>query len=616
MTKRKQKLFTAMASWFRSLKYLLSACAISAGLFGVASAHLEHSTHNYSTLSALKLDEMAKLEKSAHKIYFSQEEDGIRLFRILNSRMLASDWAKKYHIVELSPALVSQYKTAGYRVEKADSYIKQKQAEFAKQAPIKSSQKSIPGYLCYETVEETFTEATTLAAAYPNHVQWIDIGDSYQKVATGQGYDLMVMVITDQRVSGPKPKLFIHSAMHAREYATAPLTLRFAKHLLSEMATDPDIEFLVRTSETHILFHMNPDGRKRAESGILWRKNTNSSYCSNIANSVGVDLNRNFNFKWNTVPNGSSGDECSSIYRGPVASSEPETQAVEAYMRSLFSDVRGELDGDAADPDAMGMHIDVHSYGGFVLWPWGDTSEPSPNDLALENLGTKLSRFNGYRGIQSADFYPTDGTSDGGSYGDLGIPHYTFEVGNAFFQDCNTFESQIVPGNIPAFVYALRVARLPYQMPFGPDIVATSFNGQAAKQIQTNTNFELGVAVASNLGSVQEVGLQKIHFSVNTPLWLANDAQEIASTERFTTIPFNISDFSEGDHIVYLQAENQDNQRGPIYAVKVNHAENAVVDIPGEQPAASNNSGGSFNQVLIYMLLLLALVSRRRYPLN
>ena len=43
----------------------------------------------------------------------------------------------------------------------------------------------------------------------------------------------MVLKITNEKVTGDKPKLFIHSAMHAREYTTVALTLAFAESLLN-----------------------------------------------------------------------------------------------------------------------------------------------------------------------------------------------------------------------------------------------------------------------------------------------------------------------------------------------------------------------------------------------
>jgi carboxypeptidase T len=149
------------------------------------------------------------------------------------------------------------------------------------------------------------------------------------------------------------------------------------------------------------------------------------------SNNRGVDLNRNFSFTWNTTGGvGSSGSACNLTYRGPSAGSEPETQALEAYIRSLWPDRRGPGANDAAPADTSGIHLDIHSYSQLVLWPWGETETPAPNGTALQTLGRRLAWFNGYTPQQSIGLYPTDGTSDAPSYGELGVASYTIETGH------------------------------------------------------------------------------------------------------------------------------------------------------------------------------------------
>ena len=61
--------------------------------------------------------------------------------------------------------------------------------------------------------------------------------------------------------------------------------------------------------------HANPDGRKIAEGGNLWRKNRHNDSCGA---SFGVDLNRNFSFYWGAW-GGSSSASCDETYRGSAA---------------------------------------------------------------------------------------------------------------------------------------------------------------------------------------------------------------------------------------------------------------------------------------------------------
>lgn len=56
----------------------------------------------------------------------------------------------------------------------------------------------------------------------------------------------------------------------------------------------------------------------------MWRKNRNKNGIISLC--PGVDLNRNFNFKWNQ--GGTSNLTCSDIYAGSSGNSEPETKSL------------------------------------------------------------------------------------------------------------------------------------------------------------------------------------------------------------------------------------------------------------------------------------------------
>lgn len=252
---------------------------------------------------------------------------------------------------------------------------------------------------CYRTVEETYSCASQLAADRPTLAEYFKIGDSWEKTQNAaNGYDINILKLTNSAVTPPdgadKPKLFMNCALHAREYTTAELCTRFAEKLVNGHGTDPDITWILDHQEVHLMLHTNPDGRKRAETGLSWRKNTNNQYCSG-SNSRGADLNRNFEFGWGCC-GGSSGNECDATFRGSSAASEPEIQTLQAYVRAIFPDQRDD-DVNAAAPDnATGIALDIHSYSELVLWPWGFTSDEAPNGLQLQTLGRKLAYYNGY----------------------------------------------------------------------------------------------------------------------------------------------------------------------------------------------------------------------------
>jgi murein tripeptide amidase MpaA len=382
---------------------------------------------------------------------------------------------------------------------------------------------AIPGYPCYRTVEETFSSMKNLESAYPNLVSLLDIGNSWDKLSSGgaTGYDLYVMVLGNKSTAGPKPRFFLIAEVHAREYVTAETALRFAEHLLSRYSIDPDITWLLDFSELHILPMANPDGRKQAENGILWRKNTDSNDgCAN-ASYWGTDLNRNYAFKWGCCW-GSSEDPCAATYRGPLPASEPEVQAVQNYAGSIFPDQRGPGDDDPAPDDATGLLISLHSYGELVLWPWGWTSTAAPNSGQLQTLGRKLAYFNSYVPQQAYNLYATDGSTDDWAYGQLGIAAYTFEMGTNFFQRCADFENTIYPRNRDALLYGFKAARMPYQNPAGPDSLNVAISSD---MILAGTKITL-TATADNTrysiagGPEPSRNVTSAQYTINNPSWV------------------------------------------------------------------------------------------------
>jgi PKD repeat protein len=505
-----------------------------------------------------------------------------------HGELLESDKDTLTVTLNLSDKQLEKLNTLGFKITAANSWKQQRKAQLNQLLDGETTAKQqagIPGYPCYPTVEETFADAEQLATDYSQLATWIDVGDSWSKTRERGGYDLRVLKITNQAVTDDKPILFVHSAMHAREYTTAAVNLAFAKQLLNDYADDADTRWIVDHHEIHLMFHMNPDGRKYAETGVLWRKNVNDLYCQS---SPGVDLNRNFSFFWNSTDGvGSSGDVCNNTYRGPFAASEPETEAVEAYVRSIFSDNRGENDTDAAPLDTPGMHIDLHSYSELVLWPWGHSYDPAPNGVQLQTLGRKLASFNDYYPTQSTGLYPTDGTSDDVSYGELGVAAITFELGTEFFQSCVVYNGQVKPDNLEALKYAAKVVRAPYQLPAGPDLLQVMGNSSSHPEIFPGDTLTI-TATADDTqfnnsnGAEPTQNIAEASVYINTPPWqsapvpiamTATDGSFDNGVEAVTA-EIDTTGWAFGEYMIYLQAEDSAGNHGAVSAILVNVTDN------------------------------------------
>jgi hypothetical protein len=500
------------------------------------------------------------------RVYYTDQEEIQKLVPF--DLFEFNDKAEKYVLVAATQSEIERIQSLGFKV----SIDEERTADLA--LGFGNEIQTIPGYSCYRTVEETFAAAAALAANYPTLAEWIDIGNSWEKsVGQPDGYDMMVLKLTNSQIAGPKPKLFIIAAIHAREYTTAETATRFAEYLLANYDTNPDVTWMLDYHEIHILLQTNPDGRKEAEAGLSWRKNTNENYCGVTSTSRGADLNRNFSYQWGGA--GSSSNPCDATYRGPSANSEPETQAVAAYIQANFPDQRGT---GAAPADTTGVFIDLHSYGGYVLWPWSYTGTAAPNAAQLATLGRKIAFFNSYLpGQTGVDLYTCSGVTTDYAYGELGIAAYTIEMGTAFFQACTTFESTIYPANLQTLLYTAKVVRTPYMTPLGPDSlsVAVSASSVPAGTSVTLTAQANDTRYRQSNGTEPTQNIAAAEYTIDTPPWesgaspiamTAADGSFNASTENITAV-VNTSSLTAGRHTIFVRSKDANNNWGAVSAV-------------------------------------------------
>lgn len=432
------------------------------------------------------------------------------------------------------------------------------------------AERSIPGFSCYRTVEETYQALQALATDHPTLAQWSDFGDSWEKInGPGAGYDLRVLVLSNQASSAPKFPFILIAAIHARELATAELATRFAEQLVNGYGSNPDSTWLLDHAEIHLVAQLNPDGRKKAESGLSWRKNVDNAFCANT-NSRGVDLNRNSSFLFGGT--GSSSSQCSEIFRGLSAASEPEVASIETYMSTVFQDQRGPAMSDAAPASTEGLFISLHSFGGYVLFPWEGVSTVSPNNTGLGTLARKFGFFTGYEACQEG-LPPAAGTTVDEAYGEYGVAAYTFEIGNSFFESCSSFENTVMPANLPALLYGAKAARRPYQDSAGPEILSLTLSsgsvpagtavGVLAVANQTRyANNGCGAAEPSR--TVSGAG-----YSIDIPPWDAGVGTSLSAADGMfngtvenLTGSIDTTALSEGRHIVFVFGLDSSGNRG------------------------------------------------------
>ncbi|GAP88214.1 putative zinc carboxypeptidase [Rosellinia necatrix] len=271
---------------------------------------------------------------------------------------------------------------------------------------------------------------------------------------TYEGRTIQGAKIGGSGTSDTKYHVYLNGAIHARERGSHDSVLYFISDLLYAQKHGTGLTYgrksytnadVIKALGTGIVVTplINPDGVNYDQTtNSCWRKNRNPKSSSG-ASSIGIDLNRNFDFAWgpehwasSVATEVSSSSPSSEVFRGTAAFSEPETQSMK-YILDTYTKVR--------------WFIDLHSYAGDVLYSWGSDTDQSTqpyknflnatynsirgitgdsttskygeyissadlNDVktAGTRFGAAMSTSTGrqYTVMQSAYLYPTSGASD------------------------------------------------------------------------------------------------------------------------------------------------------------------------------------------------------------
>lgn len=121
---------------------------------------------------------------------------------------------------------------------------------------------------------------------------------------------------------------------------------------------------------------VNPDGYEYSHTtDRLWRKNRGGLATGRCA---GVDLNRNFGYRWGGQ--GTSQAPCSEVYAGSKGFSELEPIALQKFMQRTAANFQG--------------YLTFHSYGQYILYPWGYDRVVPPDYKDLERVGKEAAKVN------------------------------------------------------------------------------------------------------------------------------------------------------------------------------------------------------------------------------
>ena len=205
---------------------------------------------------------------------------------------------------------------------------------------------------------------------------------------------------------GEEPRVYIQGGIHARERGATDSVIYLVADLLYARRHGGGLTYGDRTyshddvlkalsAGVAIVPALNPDGISYDQrSNACWRKNRNTTFEEEgRPNTVGVDLNRNYDFLWHYEK-----DFNSSASLGEIASSNPASSIFHGGSPASEAEVRN---------SAWTMHhfgnlswfIDVHSFSGVVLYIWGDDNPQTTRPY--ENFMN--ATYNGKRGFLNKD---------------------------------------------------------------------------------------------------------------------------------------------------------------------------------------------------------------------
>lgn len=258
---------------------------------------------------------------------------------------------------------------------------------------------SMGGFL---TPAEVESQLDSMRLLYPNLIS--------EKLAAGTGTSIegrsiwYVMISNNPNQVTTKPKVFYNSLTHAREPMGMQQLFYFMWYLLENYGTSPEVTYLVDNLQIFVIPVMNPDGYQynftsSPWGGGGWRKNRRISGGGNI----GVDLNRNYGYKWGYDNVGSSPDPSQDTYRGTGPFSEPETQTIREFCTEHH----------------FALVQNYHTYSDYTLWPWCYVTSDTPDSLLQNAYARFITRENGYlAGHPGAILYNTNGDALDWQYGE------------------------------------------------------------------------------------------------------------------------------------------------------------------------------------------------------
>ena len=237
----------------------------------------------------------------------------------------------------------------------------------------------------YYSYEEIVAIADSLTTEFPDICKKVIFGESIE------GRELAALKISDNvNDDENEAELLFDGGIHGDEIGGPENCIRFARDIITDYGSDPDITFLIDNREIWIYYMVNPDGR------------------ANMVryNAAGVDCNRDYGFMWDAW--GGS----------PGAFSQVETQSLRncSYTNQFV------------------VHTTYHSGTEYISCPWSYRPETPPDMDHILQLAGLYSTQSGYANLEygqgNSGMYAINGSTKDGNYAVGGSISWSMEISN------------------------------------------------------------------------------------------------------------------------------------------------------------------------------------------
>jgi Hint module len=181
------------------------------------------------------------------------------------------------------------------------------------------------------------------------------------------------------------------------------------------------------------------------------------------------------------------------------------------------------------------------------------------NELEYQAIVTKYRDITNYapKGPHQ-DYLSASGVTTDYAYGELGSASLAIEIGTAFYQDCDYFETSILPTQLKALTYLAKISKAPFRLAKGPDVMDVSTKIQGNKLIVT--------AKTTNSTLTSQPNLGEIRVFINThPYDVADNATGYLLKNGVVGIDVSFLP-KLVQHTVYLQAMDAGGNKGTVTA--------------------------------------------------